>query len=99
MEARGDNVTRDGVRYDNQYCMIFRIENGRIKQIKEYWTPRWSSACSVIAAGSPPRWRVIAAALNWGKIGGNRMNKQFFSPATLPPPVGYSHVARSTGKR
>jgi len=36
VEARGDNVTRDGVRYDNQYCMIFRIENGRIKQIKEY---------------------------------------------------------------
>ena len=22
------------------------------------------------------------------------MSKQFFSPATLPPPVGYSHVAR-----
>ena len=36
VEARGDNVTRDGLRYDNQYCMIFRIENGRIQQIKEY---------------------------------------------------------------
>ena len=36
VEARGDNVTRDGVRYDNQYCMVFRIENGKIKQIKEY---------------------------------------------------------------
>src|SRR6267154_4113443 len=22
------------------------------------------------------------------------MNKEFFSPATLPPPVGYSHIAK-----
>ena len=36
VEARGDNVTRAGLRYDNQYCMVFRIENGRIREIKEY---------------------------------------------------------------
>ena len=24
------------LRYDNQYCMVWRIENGKIKQIKEY---------------------------------------------------------------
>jgi len=36
VEARGDNVTKAGVRYDNQYCMIWRIENGKIKEIKEY---------------------------------------------------------------
>ncbi|RBP09887.1 hypothetical protein DFR50_12087 [Roseiarcus fermentans] len=36
VEARGDNVTKAGVRYDNDYCMVFRIENGRIKQIREY---------------------------------------------------------------
>ena len=36
VEARGDNLTRDGQRYDNHYCMVYRIENGRIKQIKEY---------------------------------------------------------------
>jgi ketosteroid isomerase-like protein len=36
VEARGDNVTRAGQRYDNQYCMVFRIENGKIRQIKEY---------------------------------------------------------------
>jgi uncharacterized protein len=36
VEAKGDNVTRAGQRYDNQYCMVWRIENGRIKQIKEY---------------------------------------------------------------
>ena len=36
VEARGDNVTKAGLRYDNQYCMVWRIENGKIKQIKEY---------------------------------------------------------------
>jgi hypothetical protein len=36
VEARGDNVTRAGLRYDNQYCMVWRIEQGKIKQIKEY---------------------------------------------------------------
>ena len=36
VEARGDNVTKAGLRYDNQYCMVWRIDNGRIKEIKEY---------------------------------------------------------------
>ncbi len=36
VESRGDNVTKSGLRYDNQYCMVFRIENGKIKEIKEY---------------------------------------------------------------
>jgi ketosteroid isomerase-like protein len=36
VEARGDNVTKTGQRYDNHYCLVFRIENGKIRQIKEY---------------------------------------------------------------
>jgi uncharacterized protein len=36
VEAKGDNVTRTGVRYDNEYCIVWRVENGRIKEIKEY---------------------------------------------------------------
>ena len=36
VEARGDNVTKSGERYDNQYCMVWRIENGMIKEIREY---------------------------------------------------------------
>jgi ketosteroid isomerase-like protein len=36
IESRGDNVTKAGLRYDNQYCMVYRIENGKIKEIKEY---------------------------------------------------------------
>jgi ketosteroid isomerase-like protein len=36
VEAKGDNVTREGVRYDNDYCLVFRLEDGKIKEIKEY---------------------------------------------------------------
>jgi len=36
VEAKGDNVTKTGVRYDNDYCMVWRIENGKVRQIKEY---------------------------------------------------------------
>ncbi|CAN5516726.1 nuclear transport factor 2 family protein [soil metagenome] len=36
VEAKGDNVTKHGDRYDNDYCMVWRVEDGRIKQIKEY---------------------------------------------------------------
>lgn len=36
VEARGDNMTKAGLRYDQQYCMVYRIENGRIREIKEY---------------------------------------------------------------
>ncbi|HEY8336385.1 MAG TPA: nuclear transport factor 2 family protein [Tardiphaga sp.] len=36
VEAKGDNVTRTGLRYDNDYCMVWRVEDGRIRQIKEY---------------------------------------------------------------
>jgi uncharacterized protein len=36
VEAKGDNVTREGVRYDNDYCLVFRLEGGKIKEIREY---------------------------------------------------------------
>ena len=36
VEAKGDNVTKTGVRYDNDYCMVWRLQNGRIREIKEY---------------------------------------------------------------
>jgi ketosteroid isomerase-like protein len=36
VEAKGDNVTREGVRYDNDYCLVFRLEGGRIKEVREY---------------------------------------------------------------
>ena len=36
IEAKGDNVTPEGVRYDNDYCLVFRLEDGKIKEIREY---------------------------------------------------------------
>ena len=36
VEAKGDNVTKEGVRYDNDYCLVFRFEDGKIKEIREY---------------------------------------------------------------
>ena len=58
VEARGDNVTKAGLRYDNQYCMVWRIEDGRIKQIKEYC----DSALVERVLGPFPDERKLAAA-------------------------------------
>jgi uncharacterized protein len=33
VEARGDNVTKAGVPYRNEYCMVFRIVGGRIAEV------------------------------------------------------------------
>ena len=57
VEARGDNVTKAGLRYDNQYCLLFRIENGKIKQIKEYC----DSALVERVLGPFPEERKVAA--------------------------------------
>jgi ketosteroid isomerase-like protein len=36
VEAKGDNLTKAGLRYDNDYCLVFRLENGQIKEVREY---------------------------------------------------------------
>ena len=36
VESKGDNVTKSGVRYDNDYCMVWRVENGKVSEIREY---------------------------------------------------------------
>jgi ketosteroid isomerase-like protein len=36
VEARGDNVTKTGQRYDNHYCLVYRVVDGKITEIKEY---------------------------------------------------------------
>jgi hypothetical protein len=58
VEARGDNVTRSGERYDNQYCMVWRIENGRIKEIKEYCD---SALVERVLGPFPPERKAAAA--------------------------------------
>lgn len=36
VEAQGRNVTRSGSTYDNRYCFIFRVENGKLAEVTEY---------------------------------------------------------------
>jgi ketosteroid isomerase-like protein len=36
VEARGNNLTKTGVRYDNEYCLVFRLANGKIREVREY---------------------------------------------------------------
>ena len=36
VEARGDMVTLAGERYDNHYCLTYRIADGKIREIREY---------------------------------------------------------------
>jgi ketosteroid isomerase-like protein len=36
VEARGDSVTKAGVPYRNEYCMVFRIVGGQIAEVTEY---------------------------------------------------------------
>jgi len=36
VEAKGSNLTKAGARYDNDYCLVFRLENGKIKEVREY---------------------------------------------------------------
>jgi ketosteroid isomerase-like protein len=36
VEARGDMVTKAGVRYENEYCLVYRLERGKIVEIREY---------------------------------------------------------------
>jgi len=36
VEARGDNVTKAGGRYDNSYCFVFRLSGGKLVEVTEY---------------------------------------------------------------
>lgn len=36
VQARGQAVTKEGLPYNNEYCFVYRIEGGRIKEVTEY---------------------------------------------------------------
>jgi uncharacterized protein len=57
VEAKGDNVTRTGVRYDNDYCLVFRLADGQIKEVREYC----DSVLTETALGRFPETRKLAA--------------------------------------
>ncbi len=49
VEARGRNTTKDGVPYNNVYCYVFRLSNGRLIAMTEYLDTELVTA----ALGSP----------------------------------------------
>ena len=36
VEARGNNVTKTGLPYNNAYCFVFRLSGGKLKELTEY---------------------------------------------------------------
>lgn len=36
VEARGQSTAKSGVPYNNEYCFIYRLEDGRIQEVTEY---------------------------------------------------------------
>jgi ketosteroid isomerase-like protein len=36
VEARGRNVTREGVPYENRYCLVFTLAGGKLREVTEY---------------------------------------------------------------
>jgi uncharacterized protein len=36
VEARGDMTTKKGEKYDNDYCLVYRLDNGKIVEMREY---------------------------------------------------------------
>jgi ketosteroid isomerase-like protein len=36
VEAHGNNTTRSGKPYNNRYCFIFRLAEGKLKEVTEY---------------------------------------------------------------
>ncbi|MDO9562575.1 MAG: nuclear transport factor 2 family protein [Bradyrhizobium sp.] len=57
VEARGDNLTREGKPYNNEYCFVFRLSEGRITEVKEY-----SDTALIEAVLGDPGETVAAAA-------------------------------------
>lgn len=36
VQCRGNVMTKSGQRYDNHYCMVFRVEGGQLRELVEY---------------------------------------------------------------
>jgi hypothetical protein len=57
VEAKGNNLTKAGARYDNDYCLVFRLQDRQIKEVREYC----DSALTEKALGRFPDARRVAA--------------------------------------
>ena len=56
VEARGDMVTKAGIPYRNHYCLMYRLRDGVIVEMKEYQD---SLMCDRILGPFPPEMRAM----------------------------------------
>ena len=56
VEAGATTSPGQGVRYDNDYCLVFRLEDGKIREIREYC----DSVLTEKALGNVPADRIRA---------------------------------------
>jgi ketosteroid isomerase-like protein len=50
VEARGEMMTKAGVHYENEYCLVYRLERGKIVEITEYLD---SALCEAVLGAYP----------------------------------------------
>jgi len=78
VEGRGCVTTKAGVPYDNAYCWVYRIGDGKITEITEYLDTELVTA-ALGQPGDPP-----TSATHPFRL---------FNPKGLSSPLGYSHIA------
>ena len=54
VDARGENTTRAGVPYNNSYCMIYTVRDGKLHEVIEYM----DTDLALTALGDPEALRV-----------------------------------------
>ena len=82
VEGRGCVTTKAGLPYNNAYCWVYRIAEGKIKEITEYLDTELVTA-ALGQPGEPP--------------GSSNELFRLFNPEGLPTPRGYSQVAEISG--
>jgi|SRR6185312_6927740 len=45
VEAHGNNTTKSGKPYNNLYCFVFRVSDGKLREVTEYMDTELVSAC------------------------------------------------------
>jgi uncharacterized protein len=45
VQAHGNNTTKSGKPYNNRYCFVFRLGEGKLREVTEYMDTELVSAC------------------------------------------------------
>jgi uncharacterized protein len=52
VQARGEASTKEGAEYNNQYCFVYRMEGGRIKEVIEYMDTELVTSALDVSSGA-----------------------------------------------